>query len=81
MAAQGRLQPELALWGPFFALCALIFWMYHIIAHRVGGQPIGALEAAFGKVAKLVRRIIPDPRAKAIAVRKAAREEREAGAS
>lgn len=79
--AQGRLQPELALWGPFLLLCILIFWMYHVIAHRVGGQPIGALEAAFGKISKAVRKILPDPRAKAIAARKAARDAGEAGVS
>jgi lipopolysaccharide export system permease protein len=54
--AQGRLQPELALWLPFMALVALILWMYHVIAHRPGGQPIGALEAAFAKIGKLIKR-------------------------
>lgn len=57
--AQGRLQPELALWLPFVALVALIFWMYHVIAHRPGGQPIGALEAAFAKIGKVARRLAP----------------------
>jgi lipopolysaccharide export system permease protein len=60
--AQGRMIPELALWLPFLGLVALIFWMYHIIAHRPGGQPIGALEAAFAKLGKLVRRMIPRSR-------------------
>jgi lipopolysaccharide export system permease protein len=54
--AQDRLQPELALWLPFMALVALILWMYHVIAHRPGGQPIGALEAAFAKIGKLIKR-------------------------
>jgi lipopolysaccharide export system permease protein len=57
--AQGRLQPELALWLPFIAFVALIFWMYHVIAHRPGGQPIGALEAAFAKLGKVVRKLVP----------------------
>ena len=57
--AQGRLQPELALWLPFLLLVALISWMYHVIAHRPGGQPIGALEAAFAKIGKLLRRLLP----------------------
>ena len=57
--AQGRLQPELALWLPFLLLVALIGWMYHVVAHRPGGQPIGALEAAFARVGKLVRRMLP----------------------
>ena len=60
--AQGRLVPELALWLPFLGLVALIFWMYHVIAHRPGGQPIGALEAAFAKVGKTVRRLMPKSR-------------------
>jgi len=60
--AQGRLIPELALWLPFLGLVALIFWMYHVIAHRPGGQPIGALEAAFAKVGKTVRKMMPRSR-------------------
>jgi lipopolysaccharide export system permease protein len=57
--AQGRLQPELALWLPFLGLVVLIVWMYHVIAHRPGGQPIGALEAAFAKLGKVVRKVAP----------------------
>ena len=57
--AQGRLQPELALWLPFLALVVLIMWMYHVLAHRPGGQPIGALEAAFAKIGKTVRKVAP----------------------
>jgi lipopolysaccharide export system permease protein len=60
--AQGRLIPELALWLPFLGLVALIFWMYHVIAHRPGGQPIGALEAAFAKSGKTVRKMMPRSR-------------------
>ena len=36
--------------------------MYHVIAHRPGGQPIGALEAAFAKIGKLIRRALPKSR-------------------
>jgi lipopolysaccharide export system permease protein len=57
--AHGRLQPELALWLPFLALVVLIMWMYHVIAHRPGGQPIGALEALFSKAGKAVRKVTP----------------------
>jgi len=57
--ALGRLQPELALWLPFLVFVALISWMYHVIAHRPGGQPIGALEAAFAKLGKMVKKLIP----------------------
>jgi lipopolysaccharide export system permease protein len=52
--AQGRIDPILAMWVPFAILAGLIGWMYHVVAHRPGGQPIGALEWA---AAKLVRRI------------------------
>lgn len=54
MGASGRVDPALALWGPFILFGLLILWMYHVVAHRPGGQPIGALEAVF---AKALRRI------------------------
>jgi lipopolysaccharide export system permease protein len=57
--AQGRLDPFLALWIPLLFLSALVIWMYHVLAHRPGGQPIGALEWFFAKTAKRVRGIIP----------------------
>jgi lipopolysaccharide export system permease protein len=53
--AQGRIDPALALWVPFILLAALIGWMYHVIAHHPGGQPIGALEWAAAKTARRVR--------------------------
>jgi lipopolysaccharide export system permease protein len=58
MGSLGRFEPEVALWVPFVAIAALIGWMYHVIAHRPGGQPIGALEAAFAKIARAVRRML-----------------------
>ncbi len=57
--AQGRMDPVLALWVPLVLLAALILWMYHVLAHRPGGQPIGALERAFSRVARAVRRLLP----------------------
>ncbi|HET9335410.1 MAG TPA: LPS export ABC transporter permease LptF [Sphingomicrobium sp.] len=57
--AQNRLQPELALWLPFLGFVALILWMYHVISDRPGGQPIGALEAAFSRIGKLIRKLLP----------------------
>ncbi|WP_265530544.1 LPS export ABC transporter permease LptF [Sphingomicrobium marinum] len=72
--AQGRLNPEVALYTPLLGMLALICWMYHVIAHRPGGQPIGALEAAFAKFGKLIKRVIPDPRARALAKRREAEE-------
>jgi lipopolysaccharide export system permease protein len=61
-AAQGRMEPILALWVPLIALAALIFWMYHVLAHRPGGQPIGAIEWAFTKAARSVRKLLPKAR-------------------
>lgn len=72
--AQGRLNPEVALYVPLIGMLALIGWMYHVIAHRPGGQPIGALEAAFAKVGKLIKKIMPDPRARALAKRREAEQ-------
>ena len=59
MGAQGRFVPELALWLPFLFFVGLIFWMYHVLAHRPGGQPIGALEWAAARTGKAIRRLIP----------------------
>jgi lipopolysaccharide export system permease protein len=57
--SQGRLNPELALWVPFLGFSVLIIWMYHVLAHKPGGQPIGALERAFAKAWQAVRSLIP----------------------
>lgn len=50
----GRIDPFFALWVPFVFVAGLILWMYHVVAHRPGGQPIGALEYAFAKAGKWV---------------------------
>ena len=42
--AADRINPIVALWVPFFLLTAMVLWMYHVLAHRPGGQPIAALE-------------------------------------
>ena len=60
--SQGRIDPVLALWVPFVLLAALIGWMYHVVAHRPGGQPIGALEWAFAKLARRLRSLFPKAR-------------------
>ncbi|MDP9413210.1 MAG: LPS export ABC transporter permease LptF [Pseudomonadota bacterium] len=58
MAAQDRLDPVLALWSPFALFAALIGWMYWTLAHKPGGQPIGALERVFSKSGKAVGRLL-----------------------
>ena len=59
--AQGRIEPIIALWLPLILLSGLIYWMYHVLAHRPGGQPIGALERAFAKIGRGVRSLLPQP--------------------
>ena len=59
MGAQGRFDPTLALWIPFPFFAALIFWMYHVLAHRPGGQPIGALERGAARIVSSIRRLLP----------------------
>jgi lipopolysaccharide export system permease protein len=55
MGALGRIDPFFALWVPFLIFAALIWWMYTTLAHKPGGQPIGALEVVFAKFGKAVR--------------------------
>ena len=58
VAALGRVDPTLALWGPFAVFAAIIAWMYWTIAYVPGGQPIGALERFFAIVTKWLRALI-----------------------
>ncbi|MEO5706120.1 MAG: LptF/LptG family permease [Alteraurantiacibacter sp.] len=58
VAQLGRVDPFLALWGPFAVLCALIAWMFYQVAFVPGGQPIGALENVYAKLAGRVRKLL-----------------------
>jgi lipopolysaccharide export system permease protein len=58
MGAQGRVDPILALWGPFAIFAGLILWMYWTLAYKPGGQPIGGLERVFSKFAKALGRVL-----------------------
>ncbi|MES2700936.1 MAG: LptF/LptG family permease [Pseudomonadota bacterium] len=58
VAQLGRVDPFLALWGPFAVLAVLIAWMFYQIAFVPGGQPIGALENVYGKLARRVRTLM-----------------------
>ncbi|MGX7896550.1 LptF/LptG family permease [Tsuneonella sp. HG222] len=58
VAELGRVDPYLALWGPFVLFSALIGWMFYRVAFVPGGQAIGALETAYAKIAKRVRKLI-----------------------
>ena len=55
----GQIDPTFGLWVPLVLLSAMISWMYYVIAHKPGGQPIGALEYFAAKTSKLVRSLIP----------------------
>jgi lipopolysaccharide export system permease protein len=52
VAELGRVDPLLALWGPFALFATLIVWMYFRVAFVPGGQAIGALEAFYAKLVK-----------------------------
>jgi lipopolysaccharide export system permease protein len=56
-ASLGRLNPYLALWGPFVLFAALILWMFYRVAFVPGGQAIGGLEAAYAKLSKRIKRL------------------------
>jgi lipopolysaccharide export system permease protein len=57
VASLGRVDPILALWGPFAVFAALILWMYWHVAYVPGGQAIGWLERAAAFVAKRITSI------------------------
>ena len=48
VGALGAVPPVVALWVPFVVFAAIILWMFWTLAYKSGGQPIGALESAFG---------------------------------
>jgi len=58
VAELGRIDPSLALWGPFVIFAAIIGWMYWTIAYVPGGQPIGALERFAGNMGKSLTRLL-----------------------
>ena len=55
VSALGRVDPWLALWGPFLLFAGLIVWMYWRVAYVPGGQAIGGLERFFAVAAKRLR--------------------------
>jgi lipopolysaccharide export system permease protein len=58
----GKVDPLIALWVPFLLFAGLVGWMYYQIAYVPGGQPIGALERGFAKLAKAITRRLPGRR-------------------
>jgi lipopolysaccharide export system permease protein len=74
MGALGRIDPLIALWAPFLLFAGLMVWMYVTLAHKPGGQPIGALERAFAKVSKTVMGLVRRRRHPPVAAAQAAAE-------
>ena len=66
VASLGRIDPTLALWGPFLLFAALIVWMYWRLAYVPGGQPIGALERGFAKLAGAVGKLFAQRHERAV---------------
>ena len=56
-SAIGIGSPYLTIWVPFVLVIALIMWMYWTLAHKPGGQPIGALERVFAKLGKTISKL------------------------
>lgn len=71
VAALGRVDPILALWGPFVLFSILIVWMYYRVAHIPGGQAIGALETAASKLGKQLRKLFKRRQSRQVSARDA----------
>ena len=61
MGRIGAIDPVLAQIVPFAAFAGVAFYMFYVLAFVPGGQPIGGLERAFGKVARFVTGLIQRP--------------------
>lgn len=58
VAALGKMNPILGLWGPFAGFAALIVWMYWRVAYVPGGQPLGWLEKGADIVMKWLKSLL-----------------------
>lgn len=57
LGARGTIDPLIAIGVPFLLFAGLMIWMYWTLAHKPGGQPIGALERVFAKISKRFKRL------------------------
>ncbi len=64
IAELGRVDPWVALWGPFAIFSGLIGWMYYQVAFVPGGQALGVLEKVYAKAMNQVRKLIGTRRTK-----------------
>jgi len=58
VAALGRINPIIGLWGPFLVLALLILLMYYRVAYVPGGQAIGWLEKGAESVSKRLKSLL-----------------------
>ena len=63
VATLGRINPIVALWGPFALFAALIVWMYWRVAYVPGGQAISWLERPAAAIAKRIMALVRKRRA------------------
>jgi lipopolysaccharide export system permease protein len=57
LGARGTIPPLVAVGVPFIIFAGLMVWMYWTLAHKPGGQPIGALERVFARISKRFKRL------------------------
>ncbi len=58
VASLGKIDPALALWGPFSVFAMIILWMYYRVAYVPGGQAIGWLERFAENAGKQIRTLL-----------------------
>ncbi len=58
VASLGKIDPALALWGPFAVFAMIILWMYYRVAYVPGGQAIGWLERFAENAGKQIRTLL-----------------------
>jgi lipopolysaccharide export system permease protein len=58
VASLGRVDPILALWGPFVVFAVMIVWMYYRVAYVPGGQAIGWLDKAAETIGKKLKSLL-----------------------
>lgn len=66
IAALGRIDPVMALWGPFVVFASFIIWMFYRVAYLPGAQPLSALETVFGKISKQIGKLFARQPPKAV---------------
>jgi lipopolysaccharide export system permease protein len=50
--------PGVVQWLPAMAFFILAYWLFYVLAHKVGGQPLGMLHFGIQKIAKRLGRLL-----------------------